>query len=79
MVVSEDEDRMFPFEALDNLGESVSKGSLLKRPFYSIALQKNKKLKTATSALSKTGERETLQYLSGLNAGNERHQLMLKH
>ena len=39
-VVSEDEDLMALFEALDNLEGSLSKGSLLKRYSYSLPLQK---------------------------------------
>ena len=51
-VVSEDEDIMVPFEALDNRKESLSKGSLLKRYSYSLTLQNEpKKLKTSSSML----------------------------
>ena len=39
-VVSEDEDLMALFEALDNLEGSLSRGSLLKRYSYSLPLQK---------------------------------------
>ena len=38
-VVSEDEDSMVPFEALDNLEASFSKGRLLKRCSLSHSLQ----------------------------------------
>ena len=53
-VVSEDEDSMVPFEALDNLEALLSKGSLLKRCSLSLSLQNenNKKLKTSTSYLT---------------------------
>jgi len=52
-VVSEDEDLMALFEALDNLEGSLSKGSLLKRYSYSLPLQnKPKKLKTSSSILN---------------------------
>ena len=53
-VVSEDEDTMVPFEALDNLEASFSKGSLLKRCSLSLSLQNenNKKLKTSSSYLT---------------------------
>ena len=52
-VVSEDEDIMVPFEALDNRKESLSKGSSLKRYSFSLSLQNtNKKTKTACSALT---------------------------
>ena len=52
-VVSEDEDLMALFEALDNLEGSLSKGSLLKRYSYSLPLQnKPKKLKTSSSMLN---------------------------
>ena len=51
-VVSEDEDIMVPFEALDNRKESLSKGSSLKRYSFSLPLQnKPKKLKTSSSVL----------------------------
>ena len=52
-VVSEDEDLMALFEALDNLEGSLSKGSLLKRYSYSLTLEnKPKKLKTSSSILN---------------------------
>ena len=52
-VVSEDEDTMVPFEALDNRESSFSKGSLLKRCSLSLSLQnENKKLKTSSSYLT---------------------------
>ena len=53
-VVSEDEDIMVPFKALDYLDESISKGSSLKRCSYSLSLQNNnnKKTKTASSVLA---------------------------
>ena len=52
-VVSEDEDLMALFEALDNLEGSLSKGSLLKRYSYSLPLQNQpKKCKTSSSMLN---------------------------
>ena len=54
VVVLEDEHLMAPFEALDNLEASFSKGSLLKRCSLSLSLQNenNKKLKTSSSYLT---------------------------
>ena len=50
-VVSEDEDLIAPFEALDDPEVSFSKGSSLKRYSFSLSLQNtNKKTKTACSA-----------------------------
>ena len=44
--VSEDKDHIAPFEALDDLEVSFSKGSSLKRYSFSLSLQKtNKKTK----------------------------------
>ena len=52
-VVSEDEDFIAPFEALDDPEVSFSKGSSLKRYSFSLSLQNtNKKTKTACSALT---------------------------
>ena len=45
-MVSEDEDVMVPFEALDYLDESLSKGSSLKRLSYSLSLQTNNNKKS---------------------------------
>ena len=59
-------DLMVAFEALDNLGESLSKGSLMKRFFYSLSLQTNKqKIKTTSSAFLpkiKSNEKRIQQY-----------------
>ena len=52
-VVSEDEDFIAPFEALDNPEVSFSKGSSFKRYSFSLSLQNtNKKTKNACSALT---------------------------